>query len=85
MLCPGGHSGWNEADASIYLRHLSTNDAINIDYGFGINDGDGRQAFHVRTANPLNFVPSSGGSAWVATARGEQNRHGDDPIAKEGS
>ena len=69
ILCPGGHSGWNEAwnetDASIYLRHLS-NDAIEIDYGFGINDNDGKQMFHTRTAGSFMFMPS-GGNPWGCT------------------
>ena len=64
VLRPGGHSGWNnEADASIYLRHLSK-DTIEIDYGFGINDDDGLQVFHTRTARALKFMPSSVGNPW---------------------
>jgi hypothetical protein len=65
ILCPGGHSGWNETDASIYLQHLS-NDAIEIDYGFGINDDDGKQMFHTRTAGSFMFMPS-GGNPWGCT------------------
>ena len=37
------------------------NKAIDIDFGFSVNDGNGKQVAYKRSATPCNFAPMGGG------------------------
>jgi len=54
MLYPGGvvREGW----VAIYLRNWS-NESIDVNVGFSINDGNGKQVVYEQSPGPRNFAP----------------------------
>ena len=56
-IYPGGLA--NAGMVSVYLANMSGK-AIEIDYGFSINDGNGKQVACKRTKTPNNFGPMGG-------------------------
>jgi hypothetical protein len=56
QICPGGSSNAAEGMVSLYLYNRSDK-AIEIDYGFSVNDGNGKQVAYKRQATPQNFGP----------------------------
>jgi hypothetical protein len=61
-IYPGGNGYAEEGMVTLYLANMSGN-AIEIDYGFSINDGNGKQVAFKRTATPRNFGPMDNGSS----------------------
>jgi predicted amino acid-binding ACT domain protein len=55
-IYPGGITGAAEGMVSIYLENLSDK-SIEIDFGFGVSDGNGKQMEYKRSAIPFNFAP----------------------------
>jgi hypothetical protein len=55
-IYPGGYSDAEEGMTSLYLANMSDN-AIEIDYGFSVNDGNGKQVAYDRIDGPFNFAP----------------------------
>jgi hypothetical protein len=55
-IFPGGSSNAAEGMVSLYLYNRSDK-AIEIDYGFSVNDGNGKQVAYKRQATPQNFGP----------------------------
>jgi hypothetical protein len=53
---PGGSANAVEGRVTLYLYNMS-NKAIEVDYGFSVNDGIGKQVAYKRSANPRNFEP----------------------------
>jgi hypothetical protein len=58
-LHPGGDEGAAEGMVSIYLCNMS-NKAIDIDFGFSVNDENGKQVAYKQTATPEHFDPWGG-------------------------
>jgi hypothetical protein len=62
----GGQRHTAEGRVSLYLNNRS-NKAIEIDFGFSVNDGNGKQVAYERTKTPHNFEPVgavNSGSGW---------------------
>jgi hypothetical protein len=55
-IYPGGRQDTEEGMVSIYLENRS-NKSIEINYGFSVSDGNGKQVAHERSAIPLSFDP----------------------------
>jgi hypothetical protein len=55
-IFPGGDEGADEGMVSLYLWNMS-NKAIDIDYGFSVSDGSGKQVVYKRSPGPKNFAP----------------------------
>ena len=55
-MFPGGDVGAAEGMVSLSLWNMSDK-AIDIDYGFSVNDENGKQVAYERTATPRNFAP----------------------------
>ena len=64
-LCPGGDASSAEGMVSVDLYNNS-NKAIEIDFGFSVNDGNGNLVAYKRTTTPNNFDPmdDADGSNW---------------------
>ena len=65
-IFPGGHATSAEGMVSVYLWNRSDK-AIEIDHGFSVNDENGKQVAHKRSAGPVNFAPAgvvNCGSGW---------------------
>ena len=60
-IFPGGRIGSAEGMVSIYLENLSDN-SIDIDYGFNVNDDSGKQVEHKQIVTPFNFTPRGTGN-----------------------
>ena len=58
-IFPGGDEGAAEGMVSIFLWNRS-NKAIDIDFGFSVNDENGKQVAYERTATPQNFASVGG-------------------------
>ena len=58
-LLPGGYEVAAEGMTSLSLHNMS-NKAIEIDYGFSVNNGNGKQVAYKRSATPRNFAPMGG-------------------------
>jgi len=56
---PGGRRDSAEGMVSLYLENMS-NKAIKIDYGFSVNDGNGKQVMYKRSPTPDHFDPQGG-------------------------
>ena len=69
-MYPGGHARAAEGMVSLGLCNMS-NKAIEIDFGFSVNDGSGKQVAYERTATPLNIGPV--GSNAGSSHRGSKN------------
>jgi len=55
-LSPGGHASAVEGRVSLYLSNMSDK-AIDIQFGFSVNDENGKQVYVERSATPHNFAP----------------------------
>jgi len=55
-MYPGGDGGAAERMVSLGLWNKS-NKAIEIDYGFSVNDGNGKQVVYKQSPGPRNFAP----------------------------
>jgi hypothetical protein len=55
-LYPRGHATAADGMVSLFLRNMS-NKAIVIDFGFSVNNGNGKQVAYERTATPYSFGP----------------------------
>jgi len=55
-MIPGGHADADERTVSLGLANMS-NKAIEIDYGFNVNDGNGKQVVYKQSPGPRNFAP----------------------------
>ena len=62
-ICQGGHTTAAEGMVPLYLYNKS-NKAIEIDFGFSVNDENGRQLAYERVATPHNFAPMGNRSSW---------------------
>jgi len=63
-IFPGGCANAGEGMVSLYLYNKS-NKAIEIDFGFSVNDRNGNLVAYIRTSTPENFDPLGGnGSSW---------------------
>jgi hypothetical protein len=62
-LFPGGYGDAEEGMVSLYLGNRS-NKAIDIDFGFSINDGNGKQVAYERSDGPQHFVPVGTDDEW---------------------
>jgi hypothetical protein len=58
-MYPGGRANADEGMVTLYLNNRS-NKAIEIDYGFSINDGNGKQVSYEQSGTPFNFAPVVG-------------------------
>jgi len=58
-LTPGGDTLSEEGMASLYLWNMSDK-AIEIDFGFSVNNGSGKQVAYKRSPSPHNFAPLGG-------------------------
>jgi hypothetical protein len=56
QIYPGGVAAAAEGMVSLGLDNMSNN-AIEIDYGFSVNDGNGKQVAYERSTGPRNFEP----------------------------
>jgi predicted amino acid-binding ACT domain protein len=56
VIFPGGRIGSAEGLTSLYLYNMS-NKSIDIDYGFSVSDGNGKQVAYGRSATPEHFEP----------------------------
>jgi len=55
-IFPGGDTAAAEGMTSLFLYNKS-NKAIEIDYGFSVNDENGKQVAYERSGGPHNFAP----------------------------
>jgi hypothetical protein len=55
-MLPGGHATAVEGRVSLYLSNMSDK-AIDIQFGFSVNDENGKQVYVDRSATPHNFAP----------------------------
>jgi hypothetical protein len=55
-LLPGGEEDAAEGMISLYLSNMSDK-AIDIQFGFSVNDENGKQVYVERSATPHNFAP----------------------------
>ena len=60
-IYPGGENDTAEGMTSIYLWNMSE-EAIEMDYGFSVNDENGKQVVHKRSHGPINFDPHGVGN-----------------------
>jgi hypothetical protein len=56
IVQPGGDEEAGEGMVSLFLYNVS-NKAIDIDFGFSVSDGNGKQVAHYRSFRPRNFAP----------------------------
>jgi hypothetical protein len=56
VICPGGGTDADEGMVCLYLENRS-NKAIEIDYGFSVSDGNGKQVAYERSPGPKHFAP----------------------------
>jgi hypothetical protein len=56
QLYPGGDDDEDEGMVSLELCNMS-NKAVEIDFGFSVNDGNGKQVAYKRSPGPRNFAP----------------------------
>jgi hypothetical protein len=55
-LYPGGDDDAAEEMASLYLENMS-NKSIEVEYGFSVNDGNGKQVAYKQSPFTRNFAP----------------------------
>jgi hypothetical protein len=70
-IYPGGSANADEGMVSLGLWNMS-NRAIEIDFGFSVNDGNGKQVVYERSDGPNNFAPVGGlnsGDGWNSFAK----------------
>ena len=66
-LCPIGSENAAEGMTSLFLCNRSDK-AIDADYGFSFNDGNGKQVAYERTATPINFAQLGDGDGDLSEA-----------------
>jgi hypothetical protein len=57
QMYPGGSANADEGMVSIYLQNMSDKAIDDIDFGFSVNDGNGKLVAYERTPSPCNFCP----------------------------
>jgi hypothetical protein len=67
MIYPGGDTSAARGMVSLYLYNKS-NKAIEIDFGFSVYDGNGKQVAYNRKKTPHNFTVN-GGCGWKTFAK----------------
>jgi hypothetical protein len=70
-IFPGGRDDSPEGMVSLDLSNMS-NKAIEIDFGFSVNDGNGKQVVYKRSYGPSNFAPVgfvNSGDGWNSFAK----------------
>ena len=55
-ICPGGDASSDVGMVSLYLNNRS-DEVIDVDFGFGVNNGNGKQVEHNRSARLYHFDP----------------------------